>query len=112
MFVLIPTHHVHLFLSLLQIRGIALDQINKIRITGAQGDSMMHFLVQHSQGLDDQEVVDELISLVMAGHESEYDSIYRVCVTALSLFTVIYLISGNVTFNYSLIHLTVFLHVL
>jgi cytochrome P450 len=32
---------------------------------------MMHFLVQHNQGLDDDEVVDELICLVMAGHESE-----------------------------------------
>ena len=32
---------------------------------------MMHFLVHHSDGLGDDEVVDELVSLVMAGHESE-----------------------------------------
>ena len=33
---------------------------------------MMHFLVHHNQGLDNDEIVDELISLVMAGHESMY----------------------------------------
>ena len=31
---------------------------------------MMHFLVHHAHGLEDNEIVDELVSLVMAGHES------------------------------------------
>mmetsp|Transcript_28229 Transcript_28229/g.47746 ORF Transcript_28229/g.47746 Transcript_28229/m.47746 type:complete len:428 (+) Transcript_28229:110-1393(+) len=56
--------------ALLRIRGHCLDQISKIRSTSATGDSMMHFLVNHEEGLDDNEVVDELLSLVMAGHET------------------------------------------
>jgi cytochrome P450 len=54
-----------------QIRSSALQQIHKIRSSGAEGDSMMHFLVHHATGLGDDEVVDELMCLVMAGHESE-----------------------------------------
>ena len=32
---------------------------------------MMHFLVHHNKGLSNDEILDELLSLVMAGHESK-----------------------------------------
>jgi len=48
----------------------AADVIADIRRNNRQGSSIMHFLIQHESKLSDQEVMEELMSFVMAGHET------------------------------------------
>jgi cytochrome P450 len=44
--------------------------IAEIREKKLQGDSLMHHLIYHSANLSDEEIMDELICMVMAGHET------------------------------------------
>jgi len=44
--------------------------IMNIRNNSIQGDSMLHFLVHHSAELSNEEIVDELLAFIMAGHET------------------------------------------
>ena len=44
--------------------------IADIRANKLQGDSLMHHLIYHSANLSDEEIMDELICMVMAGHET------------------------------------------
>jgi cytochrome P450 len=46
------------------------EVIGDIRANNRQGNSIMHFLIHHDSGLSDKEIMEELMSFVMAGHET------------------------------------------
>ena len=47
-----------------------LNDIINIRQHSIQGNSMLHFLVHHSAELSNDEIIDELLAFIMAGHET------------------------------------------
>lgn len=55
-----------------EIRSHATQMINKIRENRLEGSSMLHFLALHESNLPVDEIIDELLSLTMAGHESKF----------------------------------------
>ena len=61
----ISTTHCH------EVRATGLKHIEEVRENNTQGSSMMHFLIHHPSKLCDDEIIDELMSMTMAGHESE-----------------------------------------
>lgn len=57
-----------------EIRAHATTMIQSIRENQSEGSSMLHFLANHSSNLPENEIIDELLSLTMAGHESKCDT--------------------------------------
>jgi cytochrome P450 len=47
-----------------------MNDILNIRKNSIQGNSMLHFLVHHSADLSNEEIIDEMLALIMAGHET------------------------------------------
>lgn len=54
-----------------ELRSHALQMIRQIRQENLDGNSMLHFLAKHESNLPEDEIIDELLSLTMAGHESK-----------------------------------------
>jgi hypothetical protein len=54
-----------------EIKFHATKMIHQIREQNLEGDSMLHFLARHESNLPENEIIDELLSLTMAGHESK-----------------------------------------
>jgi cytochrome P450 len=54
-----------------EIKFHATKMIRRIREENLEGDSMLHFLARHESNLPENEIIDELLSLTMAGHESK-----------------------------------------
>ena len=52
-------------------RDKAQSIVRRIRQENLEGSSMMHFLAHHDAQLSEMEIVDELLSLTAAGHESK-----------------------------------------
>lgn len=46
------------------------SDIENIRTKSLQGNSMLHFLVHHAADLSNDEIIDELLAFIMAGHET------------------------------------------
>ena len=47
-----------------------MNDIKNIRDNNIQGNSMLHFLVHHSADLSNDEIIDELMAFIVAGHET------------------------------------------
>ena len=90
-----------------EIRFHATQMINKIRENRLEGKSMLHFLALHESNLPVNEIIDELLSLTMAGHESKLICFlfqYNIIIFSLFLFLISILATAN-TLSFALVAL-------